>query len=79
MPDFLQNLIALNEDDASHLGLKKGSIAKIMLAEKEYLLPVTTSSGLPHGVAGIPAGMPPFEGLALPCQGIIARSELRNE
>ena len=60
--------LALNEDDASRLGLKNGSIAKIMLGEKEYLLPVRTGTGLPQGVAGLPAGMPPFEGIALPCQ-----------
>ena len=70
--------LALNEDDALRLGLKNGSIAKIMLEEKEYLLPVNTSSGLPHGVAGLPAGMPPFEGIALPCQGSIAKSEVKR-
>ena len=68
--------LALNEDDASHLGLKNGSDAKIILGEKEYLLPVRTSTVLPHGVAGIPAGMPPFEGIALPCWGSIAKSKV---
>ena len=68
--------LALNEDDASRLGLKNGSNARIMLGEKEYFLTVRTSSALPDGVAGLPAGMPPFEGVALPCRGSIAKSEV---
>jgi NADH-quinone oxidoreductase subunit G len=64
--------LSLNADDASHLGLKDGDNARITLAEKEYLLPVRVSTGLPRGVSGLPAGMPPFEGIALPCRGSIS-------
>jgi NADH-quinone oxidoreductase subunit G len=68
--------LALNENDASRLGLKDGGVAKIMLAEKEYSLTVRTGTGLPQGIAGLPAGMPPFKGITLPCPGSISKGKV---
>ena len=65
--------LALNDVDAARLGLKNADIARIMLEDQEYLLPVRTGTGLPQGVAGLPAGIAPFEGFSFPCHGSIEK------
>ncbi|HWR51100.1 MAG TPA: NADH-quinone oxidoreductase subunit NuoG [Bryobacteraceae bacterium] len=58
--------VALNPDDAGALG-----------TEVELLgmrIPVRTAPQLPRGVAGVPVGVPPFEGIELPAWQKIARA-----
>ncbi|HEY5255583.1 MAG TPA: NADH-quinone oxidoreductase subunit G, partial [Acidobacteriaceae bacterium] len=57
--------VALNPDDAA----KFGSEAAVM----GHRLPVRVTPGLPKGVAGLPTGLLPFEGLELPIWSEITR------
>jgi NADH-quinone oxidoreductase subunit G len=50
--------VALNPEDAASLG------SQVELFGRR--LPVTIAAGLPRGLAGVPAGVPPFAGLELP-------------
>ena len=57
--------VALNPEDAAAFG----SEAELL----GHRLPVTTARDLPRGLAGVPAGIPPFEGLDLPMWSRISR------
>jgi NADH-quinone oxidoreductase subunit G len=50
--------VALNPEDAAGLG------ERVELFGARF--PVTISAGMPRGLAGVPAGVPPFEGIELP-------------
>ncbi len=67
--------LALNEDDAQKLGFADGDIANVGLNGKAYRLPVRIRPALPTGVAGLPFGIPPLEGLSLPSWGRISKEE----
>jgi NADH-quinone oxidoreductase subunit G len=58
-----QPYVALNPDDAARLGTDDGR--QVMLAEDgiEYRLPVRLVATLPQGTAGVPVGLPGFEGV----------------
>ena len=61
-----QAYVALNPDDASQLGVQTGQEITVDLAGTRYRLPVKIRPELPKGVAGLPAGVPPLEGISLP-------------
>ena len=61
-----QAYVALNPDDALQLGVQTGKEITVDLAGTRYRLPVKIRLELPKGVAGLPAGVPPLEGISLP-------------
>jgi NADH-quinone oxidoreductase subunit G len=63
--------IALNPHDASALGVAAGDQARLRLGNADYRLPVQIKPELLHGVAGLPVGLPPLTGIALPAWGIV--------
>lgn len=58
--------LALNPDDASKLQVKAGKEIIAYVGGQQYRLPVSIRPELPRGIAGVPAGVPPLEGMALP-------------
>ncbi|MGE5571073.1 MAG: NADH-quinone oxidoreductase subunit NuoG [Rhodospirillales bacterium] len=58
--------LALSPEDAKALG---EDTAEVSIGGKTHRLPVRVVAGLPAGVGGVPAGIPPFTGLSLPVWG----------
>lgn len=58
--------VALNSCEASQLGVKTGDLMKVVLEDAALALEVALRDDLPSGVAGLPAGLPPLEGVGLP-------------
>jgi NADH-quinone oxidoreductase subunit G len=58
--------VALNPVEASLLGAKPGEQIKVALEDALFELEVTLRADLPRGVAGLPAGLPPLDGVMLP-------------
>jgi NADH-quinone oxidoreductase subunit G len=70
--------IALNPFEASLLCAKVGDPTKVMLESSLFELEVVLRADLPRGVAGLPAGLPPLDGVILPafCKFVPAGAEL---
>jgi NADH-quinone oxidoreductase subunit G len=66
--------LALNPEDGTRLGVEDGTLAGVRLGNTTYRLPVRIKPELPSGIAGLPAGVPPFDGAGLPRWGTIGRS-----
>jgi NADH-quinone oxidoreductase subunit G len=64
--------ITLNIVDAELLGIRDGEPVKVTLDEETCELPAVVRSDLPRGVACLAAGIPPFQGHALPAPGRLA-------
>ncbi len=64
--------IALNPVDAEVLGLHAGDAVQVTLDGVTGVVPAILRADLPRGVACLPAGLPPFEGCALPSPGKLA-------
>lgn len=62
---FPDPYVALNPDDAAQFGAE--------VALMGHRVPVRVTPGLPRGVAGLPSGVPPLEGLELPVWMEISR------
>jgi NADH-quinone oxidoreductase subunit G len=60
--------VALNSTD-----LPEGTEVEVTCASGKFRLPLRIRPDLPPGVAGLPAGLPPLTGIALPAWGTIAR------
>ena len=58
--------VALNPSDAAQAGWPAGAQLTLELGTRPYLLPLRLLPGLAAGVAGVPAGVPAFDGAALP-------------
>jgi NADH-quinone oxidoreductase subunit G len=58
--------LALNPTEASLVGVKAGERIKIVVEDSQLELEVMLRADLPRGVAGLPAGLPPFDGVQLP-------------
>ena len=67
--------LALNGDDAQKLGFADGDVANFGLNGRDYRLQVKIRPALPMGVAGLPFGIPPLEGMSLPSWGSISKGE----
>ncbi len=65
--------LALNADDAARLGAEPGDSVEIELCGSRHRLPLKLQSSLLGGVAGIPAGLKPSLGAALPAWTRISR------
>ena len=58
--------VALNPVEASLLGAKAGEQIKVAVEGALFELEVTLRADLPRGIAGLPAGLPPLDGVILP-------------
>ncbi len=58
--------LALNPAEASLVGAKAGGRIKILIEDSQFELEIMLRADLPRGVAGLPAGLPPFDGIQLP-------------
>jgi NADH-quinone oxidoreductase subunit G len=56
----------LNDRDIAQLGLEEGALVGFMRHAAAYQLPVRRMPSLPHGIAGLPAGLPATLGLQPP-------------
>jgi NADH-quinone oxidoreductase subunit G len=58
--------IGLNDRDMAQLGLQAGGVVRFIRHDATYQLPVRLMPGLPHGIAGLPVGLPATQGLEPP-------------
>ncbi|HVB97793.1 MAG TPA: NADH-quinone oxidoreductase subunit NuoG [Candidatus Dormibacteraeota bacterium] len=61
--------IALGAEDAASLGVTEGAPLEVTIEGAGARLPLRIEPGLPRGVAALPAGMGPLDGIALPVWG----------
>jgi NADH-quinone oxidoreductase subunit G len=64
--------LALNPVEASLLGVKAGEQVKVTVEDGQFEVGVVLRADLPRGVAGLPAGVSPVEGITLPAFGKLA-------
>ncbi len=58
--------LALNPQDAAARGLAEGHLAKLLWDGEPITLPAIIRADLPRGIAGAPAGVPPFSSFETP-------------
>jgi NADH-quinone oxidoreductase subunit G len=63
--------VALGPEDASAFGAAAGAEVEVKLEGATARLPLRVEPGLPRGVAALPAGLGPLEGITLPIWGRI--------
>jgi NADH-quinone oxidoreductase subunit G len=68
--------VALHPQDAAGQNVSEGDLARVKLDGTTMDLPVKVMDSLPHGLAGLPAGLPGMLRLALPARGAIRRAPL---
>jgi NADH-quinone oxidoreductase subunit G len=61
--------IALNATDGLRMGIKPGELMKVSIGSSVYELELSLRPDVPRGVALIPAGIPPIDGIPLPARG----------
>ncbi len=61
--------LALNAADAALLGVTSGEPINVRVGNSAYEVPVSLRPDVPQGVALLPAGIPPLNGLSLPARG----------
>jgi NADH-quinone oxidoreductase subunit G len=64
--------IGLNVTDGARMGFKSGELINVTISSSVYQLEVTLRPDVPRGVALVPAGMPPLDGIGLPAHGKLA-------
>jgi NADH-quinone oxidoreductase subunit G len=69
-----QPYVALAAGEAQRLGIQAGDQVEVRLDGFAGRLPVELLAGLPEGLAALPAGLPPLQGVPLPSWGRITRS-----
>jgi NADH-quinone oxidoreductase subunit G len=69
-----QPYVALHPEDAASQHVSEGDLARVRLNGTVLDLPVKVMDSLPHGLAGLPAGLPGMKRLALPASGDIRRA-----
>jgi NADH-quinone oxidoreductase subunit G len=70
--------LALSPVEASLVGVKDGEQIKVIIGDSQFEVDVMLRADLPRGVAGLPVGVPPFEGIQLPifCKLVSVGAEL---
>lgn len=66
-----ENYILVNEEDARDLKLTPGAVLSFEVNRQPYRLPVTISSKIPKGIAGMPYGLPGLPFIDLPAWAIL--------
>ncbi|HMF76397.1 MAG TPA: hypothetical protein VK604_12100, partial [Bryobacteraceae bacterium] len=63
--------IALNTIDGARIGVKPGELMKVSIGNSVYELELLMRPDVPRGVALLPAGIPPIDGISLPARGAL--------
>ncbi len=66
--------VALNPDDAAALGIAAGETADVAFAGAVHTVSARIRPLLPRGTAGVPAGMGPWQGAALPASATVRKA-----
>jgi NADH-quinone oxidoreductase subunit G len=61
--------VGLNVKEGARMGVKSGEVINVIVGGSTYELELSLRTDIPSGVAVLPAGIPPLEGLALPARG----------
>jgi NADH-quinone oxidoreductase subunit G len=61
--------IALNATDGARMGIKPGELMNVTIGSSVYELELSLRPDVPRGVALIPAGIPPVDGISLAARG----------
>jgi NADH-quinone oxidoreductase subunit G len=61
--------IALNATDGARIGVKPGELMRVAIGSAAYELELVLRSDVPRGMALLPAGIPPLDGISLPAPG----------
>jgi NADH-quinone oxidoreductase subunit G len=64
--------IALNVTDGARIGVNPGELMKVVIGSSVYELELVLRPDVPRGVALLPAGIPPIDGISLPAPGKLA-------
>ena len=67
-----QAYVALNPEDLSQLGMNAGEEVTVEVGGTRFQLPVKVRPDLPKGVAGLPFGVAPTEGVSLPAWATVS-------
>lgn len=67
--------VALNPEDREALGMAKGEMARVVIGDGEFRLPVKEIPTLPHRLAGLPVGLPGLPVFGLPSLGTVSKGE----
>ena len=72
--------VGVGAEDARDAGWQPGAEVDVELGDQRFRLPVAIHPELPRGVAGLPAGLGPLQGLSLPRWGrVVATGERGRE
>jgi NADH-quinone oxidoreductase subunit G len=71
--------VALHPQDAAGRNVAEGELARVRLNGTTMDLPVKVMDSLPPGLAGLPAGLPGMQQLALPARGAIGPAPAAGE
>ena len=63
--------IALNTTDGARIGVKPGELMRVSIGNSVYELELLMRPDVPRGVALLPAGIPPIDGISLPARGAL--------
>jgi NADH-quinone oxidoreductase subunit G len=66
--------VALHPEDAAGQKIADGDLARVKLNGTTLDLPVRVMDSLPHGLAGLPAGLPGMKQMALPARGAVQKT-----
>ncbi len=66
--------LAMNDKDAERAGLQAEDHVEFTIADSTYQVMLRVRSDLPQGLAGIPAGIEPLQGIQLPAWSRIVRA-----
>jgi NADH-quinone oxidoreductase subunit G len=64
--------IALNAADGVRIGVKPGELIRVAIGNSVYELELSLRPEVPRGVALLPAGISPIDGISLPASGTLA-------
>ena len=64
----------MNDKDAERAGLRPEDRVEFTVAGSTYRVALTIRPDLPQGLAGIPAGIEPLQGIQLPAWSRIVRA-----
>jgi NADH-quinone oxidoreductase subunit G len=61
--------VALNATDGARIGVKPGELMRVVIGSSVYELELSLRPDVPRGVALLPVGIPPIDGVSLPAPG----------
>jgi NADH-quinone oxidoreductase subunit G len=70
--------IGLNEADAASIGVKNGELIKVAIGSSTYQIEALLRPDVPLGIALLPAGIAPVDGVSLPAPGKLAAATVHG-